>query len=965
MSAFFITQILIGSFMTKPVQAHEAAFLETLIDADSKQYASAIVIDKPGWGKESNHIEAKLGSFASMFSGKILDTAGTKKPWEGFDTDATSNTSAERKSLLPTDEKLKNNADKDGFIFTFPSKEKAGPDTVSNKETTYAQEISQTLTTSLNSLIMEVREGRKAPSVEVLIQSSMLLRTAGASNTRTLPANGGGSTILKYGSDVKDTDKDKSKKSKRITIKDGAVVSSADVFTYWPQADSSGNLYVYVFHTNASGNVSGKDMKGAGGTIYAMPKGYSIITGIEDNDLNPRFPKAGTTKERQFALDKEDVKFITIHHLAYEANFAYTQRGYSVGNSDIVGKNNKIEEMIYETFYGIITGIGTILGLYTTNELIYNQGLRGSSSYNDGTMSDSWWAVVVRYHMIFQAIAWILVALAIAKILLQMNFSTINPNVKISIMETLQKLFVVGFLLVLCIPLIRFMISINNSIVSIFGSQVDLEKIGYPKTNGMIAGLLLMVVYMGIYIYTNFVYIMRSIMIALLTASAPIFIVSMAFSTKGKGLFDNWIKEISANIFLQAFHAFSFAFLWSVLSSSKGIESMVVATSIIPLTEFFRSMVFGQSGSFALSQAKASQNAVQGLATKAVSSTASKGASAIADKMTEKETVGSGKEGGGNKEFQNKERNNSNSLSQTLMDKSKQALMNEGPNQTAKAIGLGAASVVAGGVSAVGGAMGSAMNFANGVNHGDSHALSKGIEGLGDSLGGAVGGIGKGVGMGMSAMSAPSKTKVSDEPKPHLKRNAQGGIDEISDRKKMISSGSDFGAMDKAGNASVDYDMDRLQTSNPEKYKDLQGLMYASLSPDGQVTDSGRELLSGDGHGSKGLGISEMKFNPETKKLSITGGKDYWSAQGVSNIQHSKNGSGIIMSRSSGFSGGESTNPSFTGQSKQSQINREKIDKSKLSDVGGTKTFNPTNFASEAKTQYDNMTSSGLEKEKN
>jgi Zn-dependent protease with chaperone function len=116
-----------------------------------------------------------------------------------------------------------------------------------------------------------------------------------------------------------------------------------------------------------------------------------------------------------------------------------------------------------------------------------------------------------------------LIILAIVKLLLQLNFSTINPSLRISLIETIQKFFTVGFLLVSIIPLVRLMISVNNSVVGIFATQIDLSLGGQPAVgDGAIATLLIQFVYFFIFLFVNFTYIMRSIMLAILTASGPL-----------------------------------------------------------------------------------------------------------------------------------------------------------------------------------------------------------------------------------------------------------------------------------------------------------------------------------------------------------------------------------------------------------------------------------------------------------
>ena len=101
---------------------------------------------------------------------------------------------------------------------------------------------------------------------------------------------------------------------------------------------------------------------------------------------------------------------------------------------------------------------------------------------------------------------------------------------------------------------------------------------------------------------------MRSIIIGILTVTAPFFISSMAFSNQNKGLFTNWFKELTANIFMQSVHAFSLAFLTNLITSGGGLESLVVSYSIIPLTELVRSLIFGSAGGATEALGKAAGN---------------------------------------------------------------------------------------------------------------------------------------------------------------------------------------------------------------------------------------------------------------------------------------------------------------------------------------------------------------------
>lgn len=502
-----------------------------------------------------------------------------------------------------------------GFVFSFPTKEQSavlngllggGNSKVSEADYNRAYEVSATLMTNLNGILSAINGGQRYKDVSSLIKASIYTRPkkdeVGDYFYTVYPGPNGEKYALLYGSNVNKVSGmpknspshtgyftyDPEKKSYSISADNDGFRRYID---YMQHADNEGNLYVHVIRIDPVTNTISTSNDST--FIYAMQKGY----------IAPVVP-FGATKPLikngyDFGTSGVDVIWLTIHHLAFQANYNYTIMGLNSENTSEMTEEDvgKVEEIIADIFRKILSGLKSVLGLYDVTELVYNKGIRGTQLYNEGTMTNDWWAIVLRYHVIFQIIAWAVIAIAILKVLLQLNLSTINPQVRMSIMETIQKFFIVGFFLALCIPFVRFLVSLNNSIVGIFASQVDLDKWNEVSTGGnVLVSLLIQFVFLGIFIYLNFIYIMRSIMIALLTASSPIFIVSMAFSSRGKGLFDNWLKELSANIFLQGFHAFALAFLFNIVGVTRGIEQIAIALSLIPLTEWIRTQFFGQSG---------------------------------------------------------------------------------------------------------------------------------------------------------------------------------------------------------------------------------------------------------------------------------------------------------------------------------------------------------------------------------
>lgn len=635
------------------VSAHDSAHISATIDDKALKYNVSLVEDKPGMSKESNHIEARTARFDKIFSlyanDVTTDGAGTDKnkiasnmsnPFVNLtlnDTDdlnffkalelgVSPGSSTKDLKGSPTDSviaardgvqikgksifkdvvgdgKTVPDAGKGGMVFDFPTKEEGGiafVDGAGMSEADYnrAFEVSTTLMTNLNGMLSIINGGQKYKDTDTLIKAAIYTRPKKDGNFyyTTIPGANGINYWILYGVDIKETaglpeasqnkvgDATASAKNNNKYAQPATVAGAKAYLADMREADKDGNLLVHVIQEQDSILTPQNDAT----FVYAIQKGYVPVNGVSKITNSYTFKDSGV-----------DVLWLTIHHIAFQANYNFSIKNITALSASNLNQEDVgvIDGMIAGLFRSIISGIKSVLGLYDLSELVYNQGLRGSQLYNEGTMSSDWWSVVLRYHIIFQVIAWAVIIIAVLKVLIQLNLSTINPQVRMSIMEIIQKFIIVGFFLAVCIPFIRMLISINNAIVGIFATQVDLKTWSTVNTGGnILVSLLIQFVYLGIFIYMNFIYIMRSIMIALLTAAAPIFIVTMAFSLKGKGLFDNWLKELTANIFLQGFHAFALAFLLNVVGVSRGIEQLVVAMALIPLTDWIRTQFFGHSG---------------------------------------------------------------------------------------------------------------------------------------------------------------------------------------------------------------------------------------------------------------------------------------------------------------------------------------------------------------------------------
>jgi hypothetical protein len=511
--------LLTSLLIPLPSFAHDAYFLQVLIDDHRFVYQGNVIEDNATWYQtESKHFERELGKFAGLKENVV---PSTDPKW--YDDEKNWKDSKKAK-------------DEDIMVFTFQPKEVGGwfqqKNNATRDDVEKAYKIKETLIPGLNDALRILNDGKEFRSIESLMKRANELAKAIAGQTKTV---------------------------------NGYSVST--------KGDK-----VYIKKVNQKGNQSQSYE-----FTYRVKKGYNNVK------IDGKKPF------------ENDTTYITWNQLIFQANYAYAKKGYTVKNSTEFTKPNAVEEMVAGMLENTFDQLRNFLGLYDINELVYNQGIRGSSAYAHGIMPNSWAEKAIAYHWLFQALAWSLITLAIVKNLVQRNLATINPAMKISLMESIQNLLITGFILANAIPLINMFMYLNERLVAVFGATIPNfgDNAGLNYYTNTIGGVIIQFFYLGVSIYLNFVYIMRAITIAILTAMAPLFIVSIAFGGRWKQLFNTWMREIVGNIFLQSFHAFMLSFFFAISTSSRGIEGMIVTLALIPLTEFFRTLVMGSGGGIA------------------------------------------------------------------------------------------------------------------------------------------------------------------------------------------------------------------------------------------------------------------------------------------------------------------------------------------------------------------------------
>lgn len=356
---------------------------------------------------------------------------------------------------------------------------------------------------------------------------------------------------------------------------------------------ASGGTHNYfgtsVTYGDYKATVSGEDGKTYEYQIK-MQKGY-LFEFLEDGSKSPVYNK-------KFKY-KGDIGAISIAHIVMQGNYTYIIHGDTSADAMDYSNPGTLELKLSELFASTMASLRSLLGLRSIDELVYNKGITGTSMYYGGIMPQAWMNNAFKFHMLFQALTWLALSLAVIKLLFQRNLATINPAARVSLIEGIKDLLLAGFMLISTFLIINLGININSKIVNVFATTVP----DRPMWSGgnldftFFAGILMQLYYLGITIYLNVLYTMRAISTAILIASAPFFIASIAFQGKNKSLFQTWSKELLTNIFMQSFHAFTLSFLLSAqVNSVRGIELAVISFSLIPLTAFFKNLMTGGGG---------------------------------------------------------------------------------------------------------------------------------------------------------------------------------------------------------------------------------------------------------------------------------------------------------------------------------------------------------------------------------
>lgn len=555
-----LTLIPISSF------AHTMYWVQMLVNTGNNQF-QANVIQDDNHASEQSHIAAQYyGAFQDVFPANSSGNASVPSGW--------------------MKDKLNSWQDGDYFPFGFKPIQVGGYGTARNDATSQdsdkAYAVAETLVPELNEALLVLNGGQPYSSTGALQEMASKLAsyapgTYSSTNSNTVAPS---KPVQIHESDNPNL--------QTFTVAYGTWLKNHTISPIDREFGLTADDYLVITDDNNPTNQYE--------FIWRLPKNYSnqymfTYNGSQLKTVNnPEFDSHYTN----------EINFVSWNMLEYQAFYAYEVNGDSADTASKFTKPGPLESAIVSLFSHLFDGLRSMLGLYSTSDLVYNLGTRNPSSFWHGVMSKEWSDRVMEFQWLFQAMAWALITFALIKMLIQRNLATVNPALRVSLIEDIQNLLLTGFILANLYPIVNLLMALNEKIVAVFASSINVANL-MPTGNNtdVFAGILIAFAYFAVNLYLNMTYIFRAISIAVLVASGPLFIVTLAFGGRWKGLFSNWLRELVGNIYLQSFHAFVLSFFSVVASSSRGIESLAVAFALIPMTQFFKGLVIGSAGGLA------------------------------------------------------------------------------------------------------------------------------------------------------------------------------------------------------------------------------------------------------------------------------------------------------------------------------------------------------------------------------
>lgn len=288
-----------------------------------------------------------------------------------------------------------------------------------------------------------------------------------------------------------------------------------------------------------------------------------------------------------------NLKTVYWFHLVWMGNSTFINRGVEASNISKLGSEGFVAEFLYGLLDNALQGIRSKLGLETISNIVFNQGNFKAFNWN-GIAPTAWFEAGNILFWICQILAWLSLALALVWRFGSTMWGTVSPYKRVTLIEGIKDIFTASISTAFIYPIFTVLTKFNVLLVdimanlTIFNDHIDSSTVG----GGTIAGILLAILFFGIEVYFNFVYLLRGVTIVLLYGMAPMFFMVYAFGGNFKGITFKFIKELVGNIFIHTFHATFLAFfaIFMNTASTGFFTQLVLLYAFIPMTKLFKQL---------------------------------------------------------------------------------------------------------------------------------------------------------------------------------------------------------------------------------------------------------------------------------------------------------------------------------------------------------------------------------------
>lgn len=235
--------------------------------------------------------------------------------------------------------------------------------------------------------------------------------------------------------------------------------------------------------------------------------------------------------------------------------------------------------------------IGPFVKLDTFNDLIYSN----EEDYY-GVFNEDQFGVVAQGMAVMQSISVVIILASIIVAGMRISSSGINPSNRNYTFEYFKDFALVALLFFNLSTIFEIIYDINDMFVSAFESSKNIMQGGIVEQTktfveqGVVGGLIIGLCMLGLWIWANFYYMMRTLTLMILTIMSPLAVALYLFP-QTKGITIGLFKEYTGTVFVQSIHAGTYWVITSINGSAMNLGSILMFIIFIPLTESIRSLI--------------------------------------------------------------------------------------------------------------------------------------------------------------------------------------------------------------------------------------------------------------------------------------------------------------------------------------------------------------------------------------